>query len=100
MCDECQVAAGYHLHPIFNQHCKWCWARSIRLCKTFAWTKKQIEQEQARILDAAEAKGYSRQEIRELAKNATVLEMQAQASADPLKKRRKKSSGAVAPTGG
>lgn len=100
MCPECAIATDFHEHRWFNPACLYCWARSIQLVGTFAWTKTRIYEERQRMLNEAEKAGFSRAEVRELAKGATALPTQAMPDSDPLKKRRKKSSGAAALTGG
>ena len=100
MFPECLIATDFHEYRLFNPLCLYCWARSVQIVPIFGWSKTRVYEERQRILNASEAAGFNRAQVRELAKGAIALPTQAQAAADPLKRRRKKFSGVAALTGG
>jgi hypothetical protein len=100
MCQECFIATDFHEYRLFNPLCKFCGARLVQTLRGLSVSNAEKKRRQLAALADWEKYGHSRQEMLTLAKGALPLEGKQEASADPLKKRRKKSSGAAAPTGG
>lgn len=91
-CTECLTATDFHEYRLFNPLCIHCWARSIQLIATFAISKERKKAMQLDALNKAEARGFDRAKVRAMAIGPLCIAGQAEATADPLKakKRRKK----------